>query len=86
MTGCYVMWLIPKTDEIKQRRLKKGLTRHKLSIDAGLGSSALFRIESKTTRKVNHLSAREIARVLNCDVYDIFDELPVEKRKGFKEE
>lgn len=74
------MWLIPKTDEIKQRRLKKGLTRHKLSIDAGLGSSALFRIESKTTRKVNHLSAREIARVLECDVKDIFEEETTNER------
>lgn len=68
------MYLIPKTEEIKKRREKNELSKHKLSLKAGLGGSAICRIENQSIKKVHYLRAREIARVLECDVKDIFEE------------
>lgn len=68
------MYLIPKINEIKKRRKHFDLSKHSLSVKAGLGGSAICRIENQTTKKVHYLRAREIAKVLNCDVKDIFEE------------
>lgn len=68
------MWLVPKVNEIKKRRLEIGLSKHQLSLKAGLGGSAICRIENEIVKKVHHLRAREIARVLKCEVEDIFEE------------
>lgn len=68
------MYLIPKINEIKKRRKHFGLSKHSLSIKAGLGGSAICRIENQAIKKVHYLRAREIARVLECEVEDIFEE------------
>lgn len=68
------MWLVPKVDEIKKRRLEIGLSKHQLSLKAGLGDSAICRIENRIVKKIHHLRAREIANVLKCNVNEIFEE------------
>lgn len=65
------MLLNPNIPEIKRRRELAGLSLHKLSLQAGLTDTALHYIESGKTKKINHLRAREIARVLGCNVEDI---------------
>lgn len=68
------MWLIPKVEEIKKRRLEAGLSKHQLSLMAGLGGSSICRIENEIVKKVHHLRAREIADILKCNVNEIFEE------------
>ena len=68
------MYLIPNVDEIKKKRKAKGLSKCKLSIEAGLGNQALSRIERQETKKIHPLRAKEIARVLDCNVNEIFKE------------
>lgn len=65
------MFLIPCIIEIKNRREKLKLSKQRLALQAGLPSNAVYRIESGETKKINHLRAREIARVLGCKVEDI---------------
>ena len=68
------MYLIPKIDEIRRRRIEADLSKHQLSLKAGLGGVAICRIENQLTHKVHPLRAREIAKVLKCDVSEIFEE------------
>ena len=62
----------PNTEQIKNLREKNGLSRFGLSKKAGMGGSALYRIETGTTESVHHLSAKAIAKALSCEVEDIF--------------
>lgn len=62
----------PNTEQIKSLREKKGLSRFGLSKKAGMGGSALYRIETGITESVHHLSAEAIAKALSCEVEDIF--------------
>ena len=66
------MYLITDVWELKKRRKAKGLSMKALSERAGLPANAILRIESGKTKRINHLRAREIAKVLNCEVDDIF--------------
>lgn len=65
------MLVIPKIIEIKKRREHIGLSQHQVSLQAGLTDTALHYIESGKTQKISHLRAREIARVLGCNIEDI---------------
>lgn len=67
------MWVTPAVEKLKMKRLEKGLSQHQLSIKAGLGGSAICRIEGKETKKIHPLRAQEIAKVLGCDVHEIFN-------------
>lgn len=67
------MYLKPKVTELKKRREYCGLTKHQVSLLAGLGNQALSRIERGETKAIHPLRAKEIARVLNCDIRDIFE-------------
>lgn len=62
----------PNTEEIQKLREEKGLSRFGLSKKAGMGGSAIYRIETGVTESVHHLSADAIARALSCQVEDIF--------------
>lgn len=68
------MYLKPKILEISRRRKERHLSKHQLSLKAGLGGTAICRIENRSTKKVHPLRAREIANVLGCNVSDIFEE------------
>lgn len=68
------MFLKPNVAEIRRKRKNLGLSKHKLSLLAGLSGTAIFRIESGSTQKVHSLRAKEIAKALNCDVNDIFED------------
>lgn len=65
------MLIIPRSNEIKNRREALKLSQHQLSLKAGLGGNSIYRIETGESKKINHLRAREIARVLGCNVEDI---------------
>lgn len=65
------MFLIPNIIEIKKRREHIGLSQHQASLQAGLGGSSIYRIESGKSQRISHLRAREIAQVLGCQVDDI---------------
>lgn len=67
------MYLKPKIKKIVRLREKSGLSKHQLSLKAGLGNQALSRIERGETKKVHPLRAQEIAKVLDCNVVDIFE-------------
>lgn len=66
------MFLTPKIDKVRMRRLEIGLSQHKLSLIAGLGGNAINRIESGETASVHPLRAKAIAKALHCKVSDIF--------------
>jgi len=65
------MLLFVKVPEIKKRRERIGLSQHQVSLQAGLTGNAIHCIESGKSPRINHLRAREIARVLGCKVEDI---------------
>lgn len=66
------MYVKPKVDKIVDLRQKKGLSKHQLSLKAGLGNQALSRIERGETKKIHPLRAKAIADTLECKVSDIF--------------
>lgn len=68
------MYLKPNVTKIINLRTKKGLSKHQLSLQAGLSNQALSRIERGETKKIHPLRAKAIAEVLDCDVKDIFKE------------
>lgn len=65
------MLLLVNVTEIINRRKYLGLSQHQVALQAGLTGNALHCIESGKSKKINHLRAREIARVLGCNVEDI---------------
>jgi transcriptional regulator with XRE-family HTH domain len=73
------MLLKPKGNEITRCREKSGFTRHGLSKKAGLGGSAVERME-KGLHMVHPLRAKAVADVLKCNVEELFEE--VEKSEG----
>lgn len=66
------MKYMPIPEKLKKHRDVHGLSRFALSKKAGMGNSALYRIETGITPTVHHLSADAIARALDCKVEDIF--------------
>lgn len=66
------MFLKSKSKIIKQKRMNLGLSQHKLSKLAGLGGSAVYRMEEET-HLVHPLRAKAIADVLGCAIEDIFE-------------
>lgn len=68
------MYLTPKIEEIRERRLAADLSQYGLSKKAGLGGQAINRIESGETATIHPLRAKEIAKALGCGVEDIFTE------------
>ena len=48
------------------------MTPYKLAKESGLPVNSIYRLENGTTKLTNHLRAREIAKVLDCKVEDIF--------------
>lgn len=66
------MFLIPKSDEIKKRRILQGLSRYALSKKAGLGSYAVGRMEEKI-HCCHPLRAKALAEALGCELADIFE-------------
>lgn len=67
--------LVPKIDEIQRRREDAGLSRQKLSLMAGLPKNAILRIEAGRASYTYPIRARAIAKALNCQIGDIFDEV-----------
>lgn len=67
------MFMKPKVDEIVSRRIELGLSKRQLSLQSGIGSSSLCRIENGTTTQIHPLRAKAIAKTLGCKVSDIFD-------------
>lgn len=67
------MYLKPKVKELQSLRKLNGLSMHQLSLKAGLGGQAICRIENEITKSIHPLRAKEIARVLDCEVKDIFE-------------
>ena len=65
------MLVTPKIQEIKNRRERLGLSKYQLAILAGLPGNSVYRIENGDNQQTSHLRAREIARVLGCNVEDI---------------
>lgn len=65
------MLVIPKIQEIKSRRERLGLSKRQLALLAGLPSNAIYRIENGENQQTSNLRAREIARVLCCNIEDI---------------
>lgn len=65
----------PKITRLSELRKKRGLSRFALSKKAGMGGSALYRIETGITPTVHHLSAAAIAKALQCKVEDVFTEV-----------
>ena len=65
------MLMMVNQAELARKREEKGLTRHKLSLLAGLSNNAVFRMETKLYR-VSSLRAKAVADALGCDVADLF--------------
>ncbi|WP_050697357.1 helix-turn-helix transcriptional regulator [Anaeromassilibacillus senegalensis] len=73
------MYLLADAQRLKDYRMAAGLSMKGLSKLAGLPDNAVLRIENGKTKRVNHLRAKEIAKVLRCKVDDIFI---IDKPKG----
>jgi DNA-binding XRE family transcriptional regulator len=65
------VYLRAKKKVIKQKRVEAGLSQHKLSRLAGLGNSAVYRME-EAEYAVHPLRAKAVAEVLGCKVDDLF--------------
>ncbi len=74
------MLVKPKIKEIKKKREKLGLSKHQVSLRAGLSGASLSRIETGTTKQIHSLRAKAIADTLNCKVKDIFEEIKPMKK------
>lgn len=66
------MFMIPRIEALRSRRLEQGLDMKALSTKAGLPVNAILRIEKGESAKTNHLRAQAIAKALGCQVEDIF--------------
>lgn len=66
------MFVIPKVEALRQRRIAQGLDMKGLSTKAGLPGNAILRIEKGECARTNHLRAQSIADALGCQVEDIF--------------
>jgi len=66
------MFVSPKIEEIRSRRERLGWSQHQLSLRSGLSGCAICRIESRKSKRISHLRAKEIAKALQCNVEDIF--------------
>ncbi len=64
--------IIPKREEIKQRRESLGLTRCGLSRKAGLPVNAIMRIERGEGEYTHPIRAKAIAEALECQLEDVF--------------
>lgn len=62
---------IAKREELRRRREELGVTKAKLSREAGLSNNAVWRIENEDYR-THPLRAKAIAEALQCKVTDIF--------------
>lgn len=69
------MYVKPKIQEITKIRKELGLSKHQLSLKAGLGNQALSRIERGETKAIHPFRAKAIAKALGCKVNDIFEEV-----------
>lgn len=67
------MFVKPKVDEIRKRRLGAGLSMAALSAKAYLPENAILRIERHEIERTNHLRAQAIANALECPLEEIFD-------------
>ncbi len=57
---------------LKSERISKGMSRCRLSLLSGLGSNAVFRIETKQ-QKVSLIRPQEVANTLDYNVNDLID-------------
>lgn len=64
--------IIPRPEEIKERREKLGFLRSELSRRAGLPDNAILRIERGDTKYTYPIRARAIADALGCELEDVF--------------
>lgn len=76
------MFVSVDVKELTKLRKNSGLTKHKLSLLAGLPSNALSRLESESTinNRTSLLRLNAIADVLNVDVYRLI--VKEQKRNG----
>lgn len=65
------MMLTVKKEALAKRRIEENLSQYMLSILSGLSPNAIYRMESEK-HKVNSLRAQRVARVLECEITDIF--------------
>ncbi len=66
------MMLTVKRDKLIRKRKESNLSQHRLSVLAGLGGNAIFRMETQDY-KVHPLRAQAVADALNCRVTDLFE-------------
>lgn len=66
--------LVPKKEEIKRRREKKGFSQRQLSCKAGLPVNAVCRLENGNYSFTYPLRAKAIADALDCNIEDVFKE------------
>lgn len=75
------MMIFHDAEKLKALREAKGLSQHQLTIRAGLSWGSICRMERHSTKKINLLRAKEIARILGCGVWE-FCERPAGKKVG----
>lgn len=66
------MFVYPDANLIKKKRELLGLSQHQLSLKSELSGCAICRIESKKTKMIHILRAKQIAHALHCNIHDIF--------------
>lgn len=66
--------LVVKKQEIKNRRLKMGLSQRQLSIKCGLPANAINRLEKGEFKYTFPIRAKAIADSMGCTINDIFEE------------
>lgn len=66
------MFVKPKIQEIIKKRKQLGLSKHQLSLKAGLSGVSVCRIENGRTKHIHILRAKAIAKALNCKFEDVF--------------
>lgn len=66
-------------DRVREKRLKKGISQSQLSFELGYASSGyIAMVESgKYNKKYNIVQLNEIARILDCSLWDFFPKQPI---------
>lgn len=66
------MLVVINKKALREKRLEKNYTQHRLSVLAGLPGNAVFRMEN-TEHKVDTLRITAIANILDCGVEELIN-------------
>lgn len=68
------MFLKPKISNIRKRQSELKYSNSEISKKAGLPKNAIGRLIREENKKTSHFRAKAIAKALDCNVKDLFED------------